>query len=221
MLASAGVRNLRVNCGYSMSEEPHWGQRSGVPISGSDFSHSTIKLCAFSKSFSSTFTFTFACGLDMKATRCRCPSPMMSALTPTCCNRSRKCFALDCSLKVAIVTIIIGRGPPQFSKQHSLQLRKIGRRKPFVEHQINEHAGNGDIEPDGHCPFGNTPMSIPPPAEHRDKSEDDERQGHKGKQNVGDQHGEVDRSNPAARAEMGRTFTGIIMVNEITGEKCA
>ena len=145
----------------------------------------------------------------------------MSALTPTCRNRSRKCFALDCSLKVAIVTIVRGRGLPQFSKQHSLRLRKIGRRKPFVEHQINEHAGDRDVEPDGHCPFGDASMPIPTPAEHRDQSEDDEGQGYKREQDMGDQHREVDRGNGAACAEMGRTFAGIIMINEITGEKCA
>src|SRR5438105_8544997 len=146
---------------------------------------------------------------------------MMSALTSTWRNRSRKCLALDCSLNVAIVTIVWERGLPQFSKQHSLRLRKIGRRKPFVEHQVNEHPGDGDVEPNGHCPFGDAPMPVPTPTEHRDESEDDERQGHKREQNVADQHEEVDGGNRAACAEMGRTFTGIVMVDEIAGEECA
>src|SRR6266404_2215859 len=146
---------------------------------------------------------------------------MMSALTPTCRNRSRKCFALDCSLKVAIVTIVEGSGLPQFSKQYSLRQRKIGRRKPFVEHQINEHTGDGDVKPDRHCPFGDAPMPIPTSAEHRNEGEDDERESYKCEEDVADQHCEVDGRNPAAGAEMGRTFTGIIVVDQIAGEKCA
>src|SRR5437868_12859173 len=146
---------------------------------------------------------------------------MMSALTPTCRNRSRKCFALDCSLKVAIVTMVEGSGLPQFSKQHSLRQRKIGRRKPFIEHQINEHTGDRDIEPNRHCPFGDAPMPIPTAAEHRNKGEDDERESYKCEENVADQHCEVDSGDCAAGAEVGRAFAGVIMVDEITGEKCA
>src|SRR5215203_2086021 len=74
-------------------------------MSGSVASHSTIRLCAFSKSCSCTMTFAFACGLPMKATVCICPSLWTSAFTPDCCRRSLRCLALGGSLKVAIVTI--------------------------------------------------------------------------------------------------------------------
>src|SRR5947199_6611187 len=69
---SAGVMNLRVICGYSIFEEPHCGQRiTAAAMSGSVASQSTIRLCALSKSSSSTITLAFACGRDMN---------------PTCCN---------------------------------------------------------------------------------------------------------------------------------------
>ena len=110
---------------------------------------------------------------------------------------------------------------PRFSKQHSLRQRKIGRRKPFIEHQINEHTGDRDIEPNRHCPFGDAPMPIPTAAEHRNKGEDDERESYKCEENVADQHCEVDSGDCAAGAEVGRAFAGVIMVDEITGEKCA
>jgi len=66
-----GVKNFRVICGYSIFEELHCGQRiSAAEMSGSVDSHSIIRLCAFSKSLSSTMTLAFACGLDMKPNCC-------------------------------------------------------------------------------------------------------------------------------------------------------
>src|SRR5260370_36815465 len=63
---SAGVKNFRVICGYSMFEELHCGQRiRAAEMFGSVDSHSIIRLCAFSKSLSSTITLVFACRLDM------------------------------------------------------------------------------------------------------------------------------------------------------------
>jgi len=112
-LAIAGVRNFRVICGYSMLEESHCGQRNAAPTSGSDASHSRINWCALPKSSSSTLTFTWAWGFAMKATRCRWLSPMISAPMPACWSRLRRCFAFDCSLKVAIVTMVLRAAWPR------------------------------------------------------------------------------------------------------------
>jgi len=113
MLAIAGVRNFRVICGYSILEDSHCGQRSAAPTSGSETSHSRINWCAFPKSSSCTFTFTLARGFAMKATRCRWLSPIMSAPIPACPSRSRRCLAFDCSLKVAIVTMVLEAAWPR------------------------------------------------------------------------------------------------------------
>src|SRR5437588_4639336 len=107
------------------------------------------------------------------------------------------------------------------SKQHSWRQCKIRRWKPLVEHQINEDAGNGNVKPDWHGPFSDATMSVPTPAEDGNERENDEWKGHKCEQDVADQHCEINGCNGAAGAETGRAFTGIIMVDEITGEKGA
>src|SRR5438105_15938776 len=116
---------------------------------------------------------------------------MMAAPIPACPNRSRRCLAFDCSLKVAIVTMVWKRPGRVLSKQHSTRLCKTGRRKPLIKHQINEHAGDRDVKPDRHRPFCDPPMFVPAALEDRNEGENDERKRDKGEQNVARQHWKI------------------------------
>src|SRR5437588_12542679 len=213
MLASPGVMNFRVNCGYSIRGDLHCGQRMAEPISGSLASHSSINWFAFSKSSSCTRTFAFACGLDMNAICWRWPSLCTSALMPDPCSRAFRCLALAGSLNVAIVTMRIrsgnlhqtsttgraqdGRGGAlrcpavAAARRPCLYLRQRRRWKPFVEHQVNEHAGDRNVKPDRHRPARDPSVPVPAPPEHRHERDDHERQRDEREQDVRDQHREI------------------------------
>ncbi|MEY2481388.1 MAG: hypothetical protein QOI04_2315 [Verrucomicrobiota bacterium] len=220
MPATAGVRFLRVSCGYSMREEPHcWQRMTAAAMSGSVDSHSTIKLWARSKSSSSTSTFALACGFDMKATCCKWPSLCTSAFSPAPSKRCLSCLALAGSLNVAIVTIalILQRSAAFVSKYQSMPGRKIGRRKPFVEHQIHEHSGNGNIKPDRHRPSPDPAMSIPAAPKSRHERDDHKRQHQKREQDVRDQHWKI---NPRRQSRVtGRFFADVHVIRDVADEE--
>src|SRR5260370_9142440 len=89
--------------------------------------------------------------------------------------------------------------PPSLSKHQLLAERKIGRRKPMVEHEINEDAGDRNIEPDRHRPPAEPAMSIPAALENWHQRHDHQRQGDEREQNARDQNREI---NP-------RAYTGV------------
>src|SRR5207302_8586196 len=97
--------------------------------------------------------------------------------------------------------------------------RKIGRREPLVEHEINEHAGNGNVEPDRHSPSAETPMPIPAAPKNGHEGNDNQRQGDKGEQNVRDQDWKIDPCDQPAVS--GRFFAGVQVVDDVADQKSA
>src|SRR6202140_4229743 len=208
MLAMEGVRNFRVNCGYSIRGDLHCGHRMAEPISGSLASHSTINSLAFSKSSPVTSTFALACGFDMKTACWRCPSLWTSAFTPASCRRALRCFALAGSVNVAIVTIIFAASRPPI-KHQLLAERKIRRWEPFVDHQVDEHAGDGNIKPDRHRPARDPPMAVPAPPKNGNEREDDERQCDEREHDVRNEHGKIERPDNSLRGELRGAFANM------------
>ena len=121
-----------------MFEEPHCGQRiRAAEMSGSVASHSTMRLCALSKSLSSTITFALACGRDMNPTCCKGASLCTSALRPASWKHRFRCLAFSGSLNVAIVTINFIRSPGQLLIKHQLTgERKIRRRVICIHFRV-------------------------------------------------------------------------------------
>src|SRR6266704_4564466 len=113
----------------------------------------------------------------------------MSALIPASCKRCFRRFALSGSLNVAIVTMaLFCSAAAALSKHQLLAERKIRWREPMVEHEINEHAGDRNIEPDRHRPTAEPAMSIPAALKNGHESYDHQRQGDEREQNVRDQN---------------------------------
>ena len=89
----------------------------------------------------------------------------------------------------------------------------------MIKHQVDKDAGNGDIKPDRHRPFCNPAMFVPAALKYRDQSEDDERKGDEGKQNVASQDREINGRQPAA--ETGRFFAYLNVIGDVANEKQA
>ena len=142
------------------------------------------------------------------------------------------------SLKVAIVTIALfyaqqrGRASCDQTSNHcrvqDLACESISscccsvllsRREPLVEHQIHQHACDRDVQPDWHRPARDPLMSIPSTPKNLNKRHDDQRQRHKGKQNVRSQHRKINGSDPACIS--GRFFTDPCVVRDVADQKTA
>ena len=105
------------------------------------------------------------------------------------------------------------------SKHQLLAERKIRWREPMVKHEINEHAGDRNIEPDRHRPTPEPAMSIPAALENRNERHDHQRQGDEGEQNVGDENREI---NPGDQTGVtGRFFAGMQVIDDVTDQKTA
>ena len=89
----------------------------------------------------------------------------------------------------------------------------------MIKHQINEHAGDGNVEPDRHRPLCDPAMFVPAALEHRNEGENDERKSDEGEQNVRRQHWKINRSQPAAKA--GRFFADMDVISDVANEKKA
>jgi len=71
----------------------------------------------------------------------------------------------------------------------------------FVDHEVDDHAGDGNVEPEGEGPAGDEAVLVEafePSAAERD---DDERNNDDRQQGVRDQNGEVDGADPTLSLE--------------------
>src|SRR6476620_4019960 len=70
--------------------------------------------------------------------------------------------------------MVLERHGRVLSKQHSARLCKTRWRKPLIKHQINEHAGDGNVKPNRHRPFGDPAMLVPAALKNRNQGENDQ-----------------------------------------------
>ena len=91
------------------------------------------------------------------------------------------------------------------------------RREPLVEHQIDEHPGDRDIEPDRDGPARDPCVPVPSTTKNRNERQNHERQGHKGKENMGSQHREVNRGEPPGVSR--RFLADVRMISDVANEK--
>jgi len=87
----------------------------------------------------------------------------------------------------------------------------------LIKHQINEHAGDGNVKPNRHRPFGDPAMLVPAALKNRNQGENDQRKGGEGEQNVGRQHWKINCCQPTAKA--GRFFPDVNVIGDIANEK--
>ena len=87
----------------------------------------------------------------------------------------------------------------------------------MIKHQVNEHAGDGNVKPDRHRPFGDPAVLVPAALKDRNQGENDERQGGEGEQNVGRQHWKINCCQPTAKTR--RFFSDVDVISDIANEK--
>ena len=90
-------------------------------------------------------------------------------------------------------------------------------REPLVEHQIHEHACDRDIKPDRDRPARDPRVPVPSATKDRNEGQNDQRQSHKGKENVRSEHGKVNRSEPAGVS--GRVLADAGVVSDGANQK--
>ena len=91
------------------------------------------------------------------------------------------------------------------------------RREPLVEHQINQNSGDRHIEPDWDRPARDPPVPVPSATKNRNKRQNDQRQRHKGQQNVRGQDRKVHRREPAGVSR--RFLANARMISDVANQK--
>src|SRR5690348_1934125 len=86
-----------------------------------------------------------------------------------------------------------------------------------VQQEIDDDAGDRDIQPDGESPAGDAPMTIEFLSQSTREGNHSERQNNYRQHGVSGEQGEVDRANPALPLKM--NDSGMQMIDDIGREK--
>jgi len=81
------------------------------------------------------------------------------------------------------------------------KLKGSVRSVDLVDHEVDDDAGDGDVEPEGEGPAGDEAVLIEPFEPSAAERDDDERNNGDRQQGVRDQNREVDRADPALSLE--------------------
>ena len=91
------------------------------------------------------------------------------------------------------------------------------RREPFVEHQVDDNAGDGHVQPDWDRPTRDPLVPVPSATKNRNKRQNDQRQRHKGQQNVRGKDRKVNPRDPAGVS--GRFLANARMISDVANQK--
>ena len=89
----------------------------------------------------------------------------------------------------------------------------------FVEHQVDDHAGDRDIHPDRVSPAGDLAMLLKLAAQSERERNDDQRHDDGSENRVRNQNREINRARPSVAAKTDRADVGVVV--EIAAEKQA
>lgn len=92
-------------------------------------------------------------------------------------------------------------------------------RPPLIEEEIHEHAGDGDVVPEGERPARPGPMPVKVPFERMAQGDDHQRHDGDGQQNVGDEHPVVNPTDRALAAKRRMHATDEDLVDHVGDEK--
>src|SRR5215211_7621857 len=107
--------------------------------------------------------------------------------------------------------------PSYTSKLIDLHGLASWRREPFIKHQIYKNPGHRHVQPDWDRPTSDPCMPVPSPTKNRNKRQNDQRQGHKGQQNVRGEDRKIDRGEPARVS--GRFLANARMISDVANQK--
>jgi hypothetical protein len=81
----------------------------------------------------------------------------------------------------------------------------------LVDHEVDDDAGDGDVEPERQGPAGDEAVLIEALEEGAAKRDDDERNDGDGEDGMGDEDGEVDRADPTLSLEQDDLVSAEVM----------
>lgn len=81
----------------------------------------------------------------------------------------------------------------------------------MVEHDVNHHACNGNIKPNGKCPARNGAMPVKPFPQGAAQRDDDHRHDDRSENCVRDKNAEVNRTGPAFSLKMYRSDMCVVI----------
>src|SRR3954466_651335 len=88
------------------------------------------------------------------------------------------------------------RVPPRSSLSRSLAIVRLSGPIKMIEHHVDHHAGDGDVEPERERPAGDGAMAREVAAQSASERDKDERHDHDGEHGVREQDPEVKRTHP-------------------------
>jgi len=91
------------------------------------------------------------------------------------------------------------------------------RREPFVERQVNENSSNRHVQPDWDRPTRDPLVPVPSATKNRNKRQNDQRQRHKGQQNVRGKDRKVNARDPAGVSR--RFLANARMISDVANQK--
>ncbi len=113
-------------------------------------------------------------------------------------------------------TSFIGQSPKKTHHGYPLAFLLSRWIKP-IQHEVDNHAGNRDVQPDRQRPAGDAPMLVEAFAQGSYKRDDREGRHECGENRVGDEDGEIHSARSSLSSELYRA--DIVMIDEIGNEK--